>query len=315
MVGLHFNSITELIKAFPTQEVCIKYLEQRRWNGAVVSPFATDSTVYKCPNNRYKCRSTNKYFNVCTGTMFDNTKIDLQTWFVAIYLITSHKKGISSIQLAKDLGVTQKTAWHMNHRIRNCFGMSNEKLGGDGEIVEADETFFGGKESNKHAASKEKKGKVTSSRISKTGTSGKMIIVGMVQRNESLKMIIVADRDTKTLTETIRQNVQQGTRLITDGLNSYVTLRGDYIHESIKHTLGDYRTYGDTHTNNIEGIFSLFDRMVIGIYHWFSKKHLQRYLSEFCFRYNTRTASECTRFDLVFSNFANKLTYQTLIAK
>ncbi|MBC7766619.1 hypothetical protein H7Y21_01330 [Arenimonas sp.] len=152
MINLEFKSILELIKAFPDEQTCITYLEELRWNGNVVSPFDPTSIVYKCAGNKYKCKNTGKYFNVRTATLFDNTKIELQKWFLAIYISTSHKKGISSIQLGKDLEVTQKTAWFMNHRIRNCFGLDNSEeidSTGNNGVVELDETFVGVK--NRHA--------------------------------------------------------------------------------------------------------------------------------------------------------------------
>lgn len=119
MINQDFNSIIELMQAFPTEEVCINYLEELRWDGMVISPFDPESKVYKCKNGKYHCKNTKKYFNVKTNTLFDNTKIELQKWFVAIWLVTSHKKGISSIQLSKDINVTQKTAWFMLQRIVN----------------------------------------------------------------------------------------------------------------------------------------------------------------------------------------------------
>lgn len=127
MVNTEFNTIIELIQAFPDEQTCIDRLESLRWpNGAIASPFDASSKVYKCANKRYRCKSTAKYFNVKTATLFDNTKVRLQKWFLAIWLITSHKKDISSIQLSKDISVTQKTAWFMLHRIRNCFGLDND---------------------------------------------------------------------------------------------------------------------------------------------------------------------------------------------
>src|SRR5690349_3930686 len=110
MLNIDFKSVLELVRAFPDEQTCISHLEALRWNGNPVSPFDANSTVYKCKGNKYKCKNTGKYFNVRTGTMFDNTKVELQSWFVAIYLLTGHKKGISSVQLAVDLNVTQKTA-------------------------------------------------------------------------------------------------------------------------------------------------------------------------------------------------------------
>jgi len=122
MINTDFNTIIDLLNAFPDDQSCINHLEELRWSGQVISPFDADSKVYKCANNRYRCKETGKYFNVKTATLFDNTKVKLQKWFLAIWLVTSHKKGISSIQLSKDIGVTQKTAWFMLQRIRNCFG-------------------------------------------------------------------------------------------------------------------------------------------------------------------------------------------------
>lgn len=122
MLKASFNTILDLINAFPDEQSCIDHLEKLRWNGNVVSPFDEASKVYKCANSRYRCKNTGRYFNVKTATLFDNTKVKLQKWFLAIWLATSHKKAISSIQLSKDIGVTQKTAWFMLQRIRNCFG-------------------------------------------------------------------------------------------------------------------------------------------------------------------------------------------------
>ena len=139
MINAEFNTILDLLKTFPDEQSCIDHLESLRWvNADVVSPFDPLSKVYKCANNRYRCKETGKYFNVKTSTLFDNSKIELQKWFLAIWLVTSHKKGISSIQLSKDIGVTQKTAWFMLQRIRNCFGFDNDNnLSNE---VEVDET-------------------------------------------------------------------------------------------------------------------------------------------------------------------------------
>lgn len=149
MINTNFDTILDLINAFPDEQACIDCLEQIRWNGNVVSPFDNTSKVYKCAGNKYRCKNTAKYFNVKTQTLFDNSKVKLQKWFLAIWLVTSHKKGISSIQLSKDIGTTQKTAWFMLQRIRNCFGFDNNN--DLSNTVEVDETYVGGKNKNKHA--------------------------------------------------------------------------------------------------------------------------------------------------------------------
>jgi len=133
-----FNNISELLETFPDEQSCIDHLECLRWDGNTVSPFDASSKVYKCANNRYRCKESGKYFNIKTQTLFDNTKVKLQKWFLAIWLVTSHKKEISSIQLSKDIGVTQKTAWFMLQRIRNCFGIDNNS--GLSNEVEVDDT-------------------------------------------------------------------------------------------------------------------------------------------------------------------------------
>lgn len=152
MISKGFNSLLDLVKAFPTEQSCITHLEQLRWNDFVVSPFDATSKVYKCKGSKYRCKNTGKYFNVRTNTLFDNTKVELIKWFMAIWLVTSHKKGISSWQLSRDIDVTQKTAWFMLQRIRQCFGCENDSdLNNE---VEIDETFIGGKNKNRHTNKK-----------------------------------------------------------------------------------------------------------------------------------------------------------------
>lgn len=123
MLNRDFNSVLEFIKAFHSEQVCIDHLEQLRWRGNIISPFDMMSKVYKCAGNKYRCKNTGKYFNVRTGTLFDNTKVELQKWFLAIWIATFYKEDITSLQLSKDIDVTQKTAWFMLQRIRKCYGI------------------------------------------------------------------------------------------------------------------------------------------------------------------------------------------------
>jgi transposase-like protein len=149
----NFKSILDLVKAFPDEQTCIDHLTALRWDDNVVSPFDETSIVYKCAGNKYKCKNTGKYFNVKTGTIFEDTKIPLRKWFMALYVFSSHKKGISSHQLAKDIDVTQKTAWFVLHRLRYAFDHPEFQKSLSGHI-EADETYMGGDEKNKHASKK-----------------------------------------------------------------------------------------------------------------------------------------------------------------
>jgi len=187
MINQDFKSILELIKAFPDEQTCINNLEDIRWNGTPVSPFVEGSKVYKCKGNKYKCKESGKYFNVKTNTIFDNTKLPLQKWFLAIWLVTGHKKGISSLQLGRDLDITQKSAWFMLGRIRQCFGLDNDQLDGEGEV---DETYVGAKNKNRHADKK----------VYGT-TDDKAPVLGMVQRDGKLKAVKVDNIQTLTLSK------------------------------------------------------------------------------------------------------------------
>lgn len=303
MINADFNSIIELLKAFPDEQSCIEHLEELRWNGYVVSPFDPTSKVYKCKGNKYRCKNTGKYFNVKTQTLFDNTKIALQKWFLAIWLVTSHKKGISSMQLARDIDVTQKTSWFMLHRIRKCFGIENNNdLDGD---VEVDETYVGGKNKNRHANKKVKNAQGRSMK-------DKAAVVGMVERGGKLNARKVDDVGVRTLTNEIVRNVKETANINTDEWIGYSALATMYNHSVVNHGKGEY-VDGNVHTNTVEGFWSLLKRGIIGIYHFVSKKHLQNYVDEFVFRYNTRECGEAGRINWLLSNMEVRTTYRRLV--
>ncbi len=299
MINQDFKSILELIKAFPDEQSCIDHLTELRWSEGVVSPFDSDSKVYNCAGNKYKCKETGKYFNVKTNTIFDNTKLPLQKWFLAIWLVTGHKKGISSLQLGRDLNITQKSAWFMLSRIRQCFRIDkNQQLENE---VEADETYVGGKNKNRHVDKK----------VHGT-TDDKTPVLGMVERGGKLSAMAVPNTTTETLSKEIISNVKLGATLYTDEYTSYKSLQRIYDHQFIKHSRKQY-VKGRVHTNTIESFWSILKRGIFGVYHFTSKKHLQLYVDEFVFRYNSRTNTEASRFNLLLTNTENGITYKELI--
>ena len=271
-----------------------------RWSGNVISPFDKDSKVYKCKDNRYRCKNTGKYFNIKTGTLFDNSKISLQKWFLAMWLISSHKKGISSLQLSRDIEVTQKTAWFMLQRIRNCFGINNILT----NEVEIDETYIGGKNKNRHEHKKFKP--------MGPHASDKTPIIGMLQRGGKVVARKIDNVKSRTLSNAVAENVELGATVYTDELRGYSGLKNVYDHSFVRHSSGQY-VNGRIHTNSIEGFWSLLKRGLFGIYHFTSKKHIQKYVDEFVFRYNTKEMGEGNRFNLLLSNTTKRLTYKDLI--
>lgn len=301
---MEFKSIFDFIQTIPNEASCIQYLEDIRWAGNVVSPFDVKSKVYKCAQGRYKCKNTGKYFNVKVGTIFEDTKVSLTKWFMALYVFASHKKGISSHQLARDISVTQKTAWFMLHRLRFMFNHPDFKVKLDG-IIEADTTYIGGKTSNKH------KSKRDADNEKGTGYINKTPVFGMVQRGGNLVVGTIKAENQETIRPIIRNWIEVQSTLISDGHDAYTGIAG-IKHESVSHSQGLYaRDF--VSTGNIDGFWSQFKRGVIGIYHQISPKHTNKYAQEFALRYNTRLMRINSRFDLVLRNMEQRLTYKTLI--
>lgn len=302
MINKDFKSVLELFQCFPDEQSCIDHLEKLRWNGNVVSPFDPTSVVYKCKGNKYRCKNTGKYFNVKTNTLFDSTKVKLRKWFAAIWLVTAHKKGISSAQLARDIDVTQKTAWFMLQRIRNCFGIENtHELN---NTVEIDETYIGGKNKNRHA---DKRVDGSHGRSVKD----KVPVLGMIERKGKLLAKVVKNTTCEVLTPEIVRHVKDAI-IYTDEWWGYNSIRQLFQHQDVHHKAKEY-VRGDVYTNTIEGFWSLLKRGILGIYHFTSKQHLQKYVDEFVFRYNTRKHSDCVRFNFLLQNTEHRLTYKELI--
>lgn len=297
-----FKSILDLLKKFPNEQSCMDYLTEIRWRGNVISPFDPTSRVYKCKLNRFKCKNTGKYFNAKTGTIFEDTKIPLQKWFIANYLFSSHKKGISSHQLGRDLDITQKTAWFMLHRLRVAFKQDPVILSGH---VEVDETYIGPNQHWRHQSQKKRseRGHVI---------NAKTPVLGMLQRGG---LVVAYSLPNITgIANIVRKHVKKKSTISTDTLYNYNSLRDDYTHLKINHSVGKFVRDGAS-TNCLENFWSHLKRGIYGIYHRASFKHLQAYVDEFVLRFNTRKFTTSDRFDLILGKMATRLTYAQLIEK
>ncbi|MCI0450623.1 MAG: IS1595 family transposase [Chlorobi bacterium] len=303
---MEYNNLIQVSQYFKDEKTCKEHLAKLRWSGNVTCPFCNHDKVYVTKAG-YKCANPKCYkkFTATVGTFFENTKISLRKWFLAIYIMTSHKKGISSLQLSKDIGVTQKTAWFMAHRIREMLRAKNPTMLRG--IIEADETYIGGKNKNRHW---DKKVKGNQGRSLKD----KSVVIGLYQRNGMIISKPIENTTTKIIPQAIKENVKKGSHLITDELSAYVMFDGNYKHSIIKHAQGEYAN-GKIHTNTIEGFWSLLKRGIIGIYHQVSEKHLEKYCNEFNFRYNTKDFNEQNRFDKSITQCTGRLKYNELIAE
>jgi transposase-like protein len=304
-----FKNLTDIHKAFPDDKACKEYLEQLRWNGKVVCPHCgVDATPYKLKDGRYKCSDKDcaKKFSSISGTIFENTKLPLQKWILAIYLATAHKKGISSLQLSRDLGITQKTAWFVLHRVREML-RDNEPIILKG-TVEADETYVGGKIKNKHKA-------IRANLKNKMSPLIKTPVLGILERNGRIITRVIANADRATVLPILKEHVSPDATMHTDSSWMYTPLSETHTHHSVNHSEDEY-VRGVIHTQGIEGYWSLLKRGIIGIYHYVSPKHLQRYCDEFSYRYNTRQAKDANRVShSITQAHGRRLKYNQLIKK
>lgn len=312
---MNFKSLPELLDYFKKEETCIKYYEKLRWNGNPVCPHCNSEKPYATTRG-YKCSNSECYkkFTVKVGTIFENSKIPFRIWFAAIYLCTSSKKGISSVLLAEQLGITQKTAWFVLHRIREMLkNQAPQMLGGNGKMVEADETFIGGKEENRHT---KKRKSEDNPELANDGTpyNKKKIVVGMVERGGKVIVKLIPNTKAENMVPFIQENVEQGTHVCTDEATAYSKLNRLYSHSTVTHSLRVY-TVGNTHTNTIENFWSVLKRGLNGIYHQVSEKHLEAYLNEFTSRYNSREISSFERFENFLTDAEGGLLYKNLIRK
>jgi transposase-like protein len=301
------TTLQEAILRFADRDYCLAVVAKLRWPDGVVCPYCKAKDPYFLKTRRiWKCRSCKKQFSAKVGTIFEDSPLGLDKWLAVIWMLANCKNGISSCEVARELGVTQKTAWFMLGRVRKAMELGGlEKLEGE---VEIDETFVGGSQRFMHTARK-----AEAKRGKKRGASSQTPVVGLLSRGGEVRAHVVKDVKRRTLFPIIRDNVAWDAKVYTDELRTYNLLRDRYQHEVINHLKAWAR--GAVHTNNLENFWSLLKRALRGTYVHCDPEHLHRYVTERAFRYNGRKGTNAERFLTVLSLVTGRrLTYRWLTA-
>jgi transposase-like protein len=302
----NFKSLHDAVSYFKNEDVARDFFEKMRWpDGRIICPLCGVRDAYRMSDYRqYKCRDKDckAQFTVTVGTVLENTKLPLAKLAIAMYLLSAHKKGISSHQLARDLNIRQKAAWFLAHRIREMF-----KQNGIAELtgtVEADETMVGGKFAN---MPKKRRAKLVANE-----QSNKTPVMGLLERSGDAKLVVIGP---DSLKDVVRQQVSTNAFINTDENNAYVGLNQEFAdHDTVNHSQGEF-VKGDITTNSVEGMFSLFKRCIFGTWHQISAKHLQAYCNEMTYRFNSRKIKDGERFVRTFNNIQGRLTWKQLTEK
>jgi transposase-like protein len=308
------KTLQQVIRYYSDPETCIQAVAASRWPKGVTCPACEGKDHYYLKTRRiWKCKECGRQFSVKLGTIFEDSPIALDKWLTAMWLLASCKNGISSYEVGRAIGVTQRSAWFMMHRIRTAVQESSlVKLGGGGNPVEVDETFIGGKARNMHLDKRER-------RITGTGGKDKTIVFGALQRGGKVRTMVVADRKRGTLQTCVKEHVEAGSALYSDALASYDGLAQEYAHQVIDHA--EKYVDGQIHTQGLDNFWSLLKRGINGTYVSVEPFHLFRYLDEQMFRYNYRgnrekKISDGDRFNMMLSQIAGKrLTYKEVTGK
>jgi len=302
------ETLQEAVIYFSSSVNAREYAVKRRWPDGVTCPTCGSAKVtFSEKHNRWQCATHHdrRQFTVKMGTIFEDSPLGLDKWLVAMWLIANCKNGISSYEISRALGVTQKTAWFMDHRIRAAVHAGSfEKLAGE---VEVDETFIGGKARNMHVSERKR-------RITATGPKDKVAVMGLLQRGGEIQTVVVPSRKKPILQAEVKKHVEAGSALYSDALKSYDGLSNEYAHQVIDHAVA--YVDGRVHTNGLENFWSLLKRGISGTYVSVEPFHLFRYLDEQAFRYNNRQTTDADRFSMALTGVLGKrVTYKELTGK